>query len=87
MLFLMCGGVSTCIPPFRHTSYKPLRKDIIEMSVSCTIDNINRVAKFPITPYLTCTVGRCNFPMGGQMVMLPLCKPPRMGIGFGKETI
>ena len=56
VLFLVCGRASTCISPFRHTSRKPLRKVIIEMSVSCLtlIDNINRVDKFSITPYLNC---------------------------------
>ena len=41
LLFLVCGGVSTCISLCRHTS-----------SCLTLIDNINRVAKFLITTYL-----------------------------------
>ena len=55
-LFLVCGVVSTCISPCRHTSQKPLRKVIIiEMSVSglTLLDNINRVARLSIT-FLIC---------------------------------
>ena len=55
-LFLVCCVVSTCISPCRHTSHKPLRKVIIEMSVSVLtlLDNINRVARLSITPFLIC---------------------------------
>ena len=55
-LFLVCGVVSTCISPCRHTSQKPLKKVIIEMSVSglTLLDNINRVVRLSITPFLIC---------------------------------
>ena len=42
LLFLVCGGVSTCISLCRHTS----------TSCLTLIDNINRAAKFLITTYL-----------------------------------
>ena len=64
-LFLVCGVVSTCISPCRHTSQKPLRKVIIEMSVSgrlTLLDNINRVARLSITPFLICKKRtKCNY--------------------------
>ena len=45
-LFLVCGVVSTCISPCRHASQKPLRKVIIEMSVSglTLLDHINSLS-------------------------------------------
>ena len=55
-LFLVFGVVYTCISPCRHTSQKPLRKVIIEMSVRglTLLDNINRVARLSRTPFLIC---------------------------------
>ena len=55
-LFLVCGVVFTCISPCRHTSQKPLKKVIIEMSVSglTLLNNINRVVRLSITPFLIC---------------------------------
>ena len=63
-LFLVCGVVSTCISPCRHTSQKTLRKVIFEMSVSglTLLDNINKVARLSITPFLICKKRtKCNY--------------------------
>ena len=57
-LLLVCGVVSTCISPCRHTSQKPLRKVIIKLSVSglTLLVNINRVTRLSITPFLICKI-------------------------------
>ena len=52
-IFLVCGDVTRCIfSACRHASLKLRGIGTSRMSPSCSISNINRVAKFYETPYL-----------------------------------
>ena len=56
IMFLVCGDVSTCIfSACRHASHKLRGIVLARMSPSCSINNINRVAKFSETPYFIYT--------------------------------
>ena len=47
VMFLVCGDVSICIfSTFRNASYKLRIIIITRMTPSCSINNINRIAKF-----------------------------------------
>ena len=53
IMFLVCGDMTTRIfSACRHASLKLRGIVIARMSPSCSINNINRVAKFSETPYL-----------------------------------